>query len=82
MASLAIIRTSRIRGDEDHEMEIVQNQALNVGSELLKPVLPITILYSSFIALKIYHEYHYAQMNIKSIHYQNKLTKLYIYVGI
>ena len=61
---------------------IVQNQALNVGSELLKPVLPITILYSSFIALKIYHEYHYAQMNIKSIHYQNKLTKLYIYVGI
>ena len=43
----------------------------------------VELLYSSFIALKIYHEYYYhVQMNIKSIHYQNKLTKLYIYVGI
>ena len=66
----------------DQSGDNLQDQAFNIGKELFTALAMVHLLYSSFIALKIYHEYHYAQMNIKSIHYQNKLTKLYIYVGI
>ena len=55
----------------DQSDDNLQDQAFNIGKELFTALAMVHLLYSSFIALKIYHEYYYVQMNINSLHYSN-----------